>query len=302
MAKKEAYEHFSTLSEKLAHLLKIHGSKKTRHFSNYEVELLDEVIQIVKLNESDQESNQRKPSDQSRNLQHEKVLKQRVIILLDEGNSNTVISKAIGITKAVVGKWKKEYICSLFRKGNSAKKISSTYSLNYSIATKWRRETLGITTVDSKSTIKGVNARAAKKEKRSDAAKKGAQTKAANKKRRSDAAKKGAQTRATNKIKPKRNKRPRYSAKLQSEAMRLIRENRSSAEVSQILGITKYRILKWRKKHGLVEATKTHPIAFQNDVLDQIREGKSNSEIAKATGVSSTTVDNWRKEFEKEGF
>ena len=44
MAKKEAYDQFSTLSEKLEHLVEIHGSKKTRHFSNYESELLKLAI------------------------------------------------------------------------------------------------------------------------------------------------------------------------------------------------------------------------------------------------------------------
>ena len=44
MAKKEAYDEFVSLSEKLTHLVEIHGNKKTRHFSRYEIDLLNHAI------------------------------------------------------------------------------------------------------------------------------------------------------------------------------------------------------------------------------------------------------------------
>jgi transposase len=192
----------------------------------------------------------------------------------------------------------KKHAFELFKKGISAKKIAKTYRVNYSKATKWRRSALGIIT--KKSTTKAS---------RSTAAKKGAQTKAVNKAKRSAAAKKGAQTKAVNKTKrfttskkKTTKKKKRYTLKFQREAMKLIQDGHSGLEVSDILGVNKDTIRKWRKKHGLSGSTNKYSTNFQNDVLDQIRDGKSNLEISRITGASSTAVANWRKKFDKEGF
>jgi DNA-binding CsgD family transcriptional regulator len=359
MAKKEAYERFKTLSEKVKHLIEIHGSKDTRHFSKYEIELLGMAIERLQFSESalgkrspealakskeefDTEyiasfekyikSNFENNSKEERKLLfginyklkfyswnvysrphlavEKSVLKsEKAIQMMEAGNTIKLICKVLDVSAPIVGKWKKEHIFRLFKKGMSVKKVSQKYRVNYSKAKEWRRAAIGISskksTTNSNRSLaakKGAQTKAANKKKRSDAAKKGAQTKAANKKKRSDAAKKGAQTRAANKKKSKKRKRPRYSAKFQREAMKLIREGHTGIEVSNILGVNKETIRLWRKKHGLSGETKTHSTSTQNDVLDLIRSGKSNSEIAKITGVSSTTVANWKKRFEKEGF
>ena len=262
MAKEKDYVHFSTLSDKLQHLIEVHGNKKTRHFSAYEVELLNLAIKRLRLNEG----RKIKGNDSDRELQvnyQEQKDKEKIIILLEQGMSNTVISQVMGLSKNKVSKLKKDYIFSLFKKkGNSAKKISAKFRIRYSIARDWRRTALGL---DNSKGKKSTKSKASRKSNR-------------------------------------KKKRPKYSAKFQREAMRLIEEGHTGLEVSKILGVNKDTIRKWRKKHGLAGKVNTLPIALQNDVLDLIRDGKSNSEISKITGVSSTTVANWKEKFEKEGF
>lgn len=279
MAKKEAYDQFPTLSEKLSHFIQIHGNKKTRHLSNYEIELLNLAIKKIGLSEPNIKNEAfQLPSEAKDPKLEEQILRDRVAILLDERNSNIVISKATGVSKSKVAKWKKEYIFKLLGQGVSAKKISRKFKVNYSIATKWRRQVLGITIKSS------------------------AETRARKKKKRSNAAKKAAKTRAENKKSKKKAKKSKYSKKFRAEAMRLIREGHSGVEVSNIMGVHKDTVRKWRKASGLTGESNTYSTSLQNDVLDLIREGKSNTEIAKLAQVSSTTVANWRRRFDKEGF
>jgi len=320
MAKKEVYEPYNTLSDKLQHLLEIHGNKKTRHFSKFEIELLDLAIKKIRSDEgkSSQDSVQKLKNQEGKHLTDKNgvLLKDKAIIMLESGNTQRLTAKVLGVSEATVAKWKKKHAFELFKKGISAKKIAKTYRVNYSKATKWRRSALGIitkksTTKASRSTAakKGAQTKAVNKAKRSAAAKKGAQTKATNKAKRSAAAKKGARAKAANKSKRSTTskkkttkKKKRYTQKFQREAMKLIQDGHSGLEVSNILGVNKDTIRQWRKKHGLSGSTNKYSTNLQNDILDLIRDGKSNLEIARITGASSTAVANWRKKFQKEGF
>lgn len=272
MAKREDYDRFSSLADKLQYLTEVHGSRRTRHFSSYEVELLNRAIKRLREDE-DRNDNFNKLDREIQTNTQEQRDREKAIILLDQGMSNIVVSQVMGVSKSKVSKWKKDYIFSLFRKkGNSAKKISSKYRINYSIARKWRRTALGLESKKINANVPTSNATRNKTKKKA-----GTNTK-------------------------RRKKRSKYSAKFQREAVRLIREGHTGAEVSKILGVNKETIRNWRKKHGLSVTTTSLSISLQNDVLDHIREGKSNSEISKLTGVSPTTVANWKRKFEKEGF
>lgn len=271
MAKKEDYDQFPSLASKLQYLVEVHGNKKTRHFSAYEVELINLTIDALTSGEKSNIGFTRLDGEiRVKSIEQED--KEKVIILLDQGVSNVVISQVIGVSKSKVSKWKKEHILLLFRKGISAKKVSSKYRINYSIALNWRRYALGITTFENNIISKKISNQTISKKQKN-----------------------------LRKLRKKK-KRPRYSEKFQREAMRLIQEGKTGAEVSKILGVNRDTIRKWRKKYDMQGMQKMHPISLQNDVLDLIRSGNSNAEISRITGVSSTTVSNWKEMFLKEGF
>ena len=263
MGEKKVYDNFSTLDEKLNHLVEIHESRKNRrlkarHLSKYEFEILKHSITRLKRKEKNELS-------KSRNISVANLSGQDQI-------PETGIAEMIVIDKQLL-------------------KLGKSKNGGYS---KKQRELLGINPpwppkdMDIKATIG------------SKISRKRAEKFLSIKNAHLDIKKFKSKTRK--KINPARKKKPRYSAKFQREAMNLIRDGLTGAEVSRIMGVNKETIRLWRKKYNLSGQTKTHSITTQNDVLDLIRSGKSNSEISKDTGVSSTTVANWRKKFDKEGF
>ena len=299
MAKKEAYDEFVSLSEKLTHLVEIHGNKKTRHFSRYEIDLLNHAItqiehieKIVPFNseissiitEQKEKSNSgstewvtidQKLLDSGKSINGGYSKKQREVLGINppwppnELNINQTIGWQITKKNAdLFVKLKNKHIDLEDIKSKVKKSISWRQSAEVSA------ERLGMnvnTYLDLKSDIMK---------------KKNVQTKSTKKSRKT----------ATKK------RKNGYSKKFETEAMKLIGEGYSGVEVSKILGVNKDTIRKWRKRHGLAGSSQKHAASTQNDVLDLIRDGRSNSEIAKLTGVSSTTVANWRADFEQEGF
>ena len=299
MAKKEAYDEFVSLSEKLTHLVEIHGNKKTRHFSRYEIDLLNHAItqiehieKIVPFNpetssiitEQEERSNSgsiewvtidQKLLDSGKSINGGYSKKQREVLGINppwppnELNINQTIGWQITKKNAdLFVKLKNKHIDLVNIKSKVKKSISWRQSAEVSA------ERLGMN-VDTYLDLKADIMREKK-----------AQPKPRKKSRKT----------ITKKSKKK------YSNKFKTEAMRLIQEGYSGVEVSKILGVNKDTIRKWRKKHDLVGSSQKYSTSTQNDVLDLLREGKSNSEIAKMVGVSSTTVANWRARFEHEGF
>ena len=299
MAKKEAYEEFISLSGKLNHLVEIHGNKKTRHFSKYEIDLLNHAIsqiehieKIVPFNpEISSTITEQKEKSNSDTIEWVTIDQK----LLTSGKSiNGGYSKkqreALGINppwppnelniNQTIGWQIKKKDADLFIKLKNRHidltdikaKVKRSISWRQSAEVSAKRLGMNVSTyLDLKSEIM-------KEEK--------------------------AQSISTKKSRKTTNgkRKKKYSNKFKTEAMRLIQEGYSGVEVSKILGVNKDTIRKWRKKYQLVGSSKKYSTSTQNDVLDLLREGKSNSEISKITGVSSTTVANWKEKFEEEGF
>ena len=306
MGEKKVYDNFSTLDEKLNHLAEIHESRKNRrlkarHLSEYEFELLKHSITRLKRKEKNELFKSRNISIANLSGQDqipETGIEEMVVVdkqLLEFGKSiNGGYSKKqrelLGINppwppkemdiKATIGSKISKKRAEKFLSIKNAHLDMKKFKSNIRKAVSWKQspeksaKRLGID-VEIYSDIKTQILKERKQNSKSKTRKK---------------------------INPARRKKPRYSAKFQREAMKLIREGLTGAEISKIMGVNKETIRSWRKKNNLSGQTKTHSITTQNDVLDLIRSGKSNSEISKDTGVSSTTVANWRKKFDKEGF
>ena len=92
---------------------------------------------------------------------------------------------------------------------------------------------------------------------------------------------------------------------LKLEAVQLIREGHTGAEVARILGVHKDTVRQWRKSEGLSGkqgGSSIYSNEDKNNVIDLLRENKSLAEISRLTNISTTTISKWKKVAIKEGF
>ena len=72
-------------------------------------------------------------------------------------------------------------------------------------------------------------------------------------------------------------------------------EGKSAKEISEILGVHKRTVEKWRSSSGLTNQSK-RPNPLKREAIELIREGVSGKETARMLGVHESTVRNWRRE------
>ena len=95
-----------------------------------------------------------------------------------------------------------------------------------------------------------------------------------------------------------------HPEELRNEAISLIKDGLTNAEISKVLGVHRETISNWRKKAGLAPSKggpKPYTIDQINDVIDLIRDDFTLGDIVKKTGVTRSRVKSIHKEEIKSG-
>ena len=82
MAKREDYDRFSSLADKLQYLTEVHGSRRTRHFSSYEVELLNRAIKRLRQDDDRNDNFNKLDREIQTNTQEQRIERKQLYSLI----------------------------------------------------------------------------------------------------------------------------------------------------------------------------------------------------------------------------